>query len=72
MFQTLKYIPSKILGIDGEVLGIMFFGLLGLLLIITPFISPREPRTGRRSLLPIVGILVLVYIMVLSALAYRT
>jgi cytochrome b6 len=72
MFQTLKYIPSKILGIDGEVLGIMFFGFLGLLLIITPFISPREPRTGRRSLLPIAGILVLLYIIVLSALAYRT
>jgi cytochrome b6 len=72
MFQTLKYIPSKILSIDGEVLGIMFFGLLGLLLIITPFISPREPRTGRRSLLPIVGLLVLLYIIVLSALAYRT
>ncbi len=71
MFQTLKYIPSKILGMDGEVLGIMGFGLLGLLLVITPFISP-EPRKGRRSLLPIVGILVLVYIIVLSALAYRT
>jgi quinol-cytochrome oxidoreductase complex cytochrome b subunit len=71
MFQTLKYIPSKILGLDGEILGILSFGLLGLLLIITPFIS-SEPRPGRRSWLPIVGTLVLVYIIVLSALAYRT
>ncbi len=72
MFQTLKYIPSKILGLDGEVLGIMFFGLLGLLLVITPFISRTERVAGRRSLLPIVGVVVLIYILALSALAYLT
>src|ERR1044071_3735398 len=33
MFQTLKWIPSKVLGIDGELLGISFFGLLALLLV---------------------------------------
>jgi quinol-cytochrome oxidoreductase complex cytochrome b subunit len=71
MFQTLKYIPSRLLGMDGEILGILAFGLLGLLLVLTPFLSP-EPRSGRRSLLPIVGTAVLIYIIVLSALAYRT
>lgn len=71
MFQTLKYIPSKILGLDGEVLGIMAFGLLGALLVVTPFLSP-ERMQGRRSLLPIAGTAVLIYIIVLSALAYGT
>src|SRR5512136_1584443 len=71
MFQTLKYIPSRILGIDGEILGILFFGVLGFLLVITPFLSP-ERGAGRRSLLPIAGVAVLVYIIVLSALAYLT
>ncbi len=70
MFQTLKYIPSKIMGLDGEVLGIMFFGLLGLLLVITPFISRTE--RGRPKLLPIVGVVALIYILALSALAYLT
>jgi cytochrome b6 len=71
MFQTLKYIPSKILGMDGEVLGILAFGLLGLLLVITPFISDRKPAADRRlNLLPIIGVLVLLYIVALSALAY--
>ena len=69
MFQTLKYIPSKILGMDGEVLGIMFFGVLGLLLVITPFIS-SEKRPGKVSLLPVVGVCVLLYILILSALSY--
>ncbi len=71
MFQTLKYIPSKILSLDGEVLGIMAFGLLGLLMVVTPFISKSEERSGRRSILPYVGVAVLIYIIVLSALAYR-
>ena len=71
MFQTLKYIPSKIASFDGEILGIAFFGLLGLLLVITPFISAPERRRGM-NWLPIVGTLALIYIFILSALAYLT
>jgi len=70
MFQTLKYIPAQILGIDGEALGIAFFGLLGLALMITPFISAERPREGRVSPLAAVGVIVIVYIAVLSALGY--
>jgi quinol-cytochrome oxidoreductase complex cytochrome b subunit len=72
MFQTLKYIPSKLLGMDGEVLGIMFFGILGALLVVTPFVSRAERSPGRPNLLPIVGVVVLIYILALSALAYLT
>ena len=72
MFQTLKYIPSKILGIDGEVLGILCFGVLGLLLVITPFLSPARGPVEKRAWLPVVGVLVIVCIVVLSAMAYLT
>ena len=71
MFQTLKYIPPKILGMDGEILGILCFGLLGLLLVVTPFIS-SERRQGKLNLLPIVGVVALLYILILSAFAYLT
>jgi cytochrome b6 len=71
MFQTLKYIPSRLLGMDGEVLVILFFGLLGLLLVVTPFIS-SERRQGKLNLLPIVGVVALLYILILSAFAYLT
>jgi len=70
MFQTLKYIPAKVLGMDGEVLGILFFGLVGLLLVVTPFITAPEPRKGRLNLLPLVGVIAVVYIIALSAMAY--
>ena len=71
MFQTLKYIPSKILGIDGEVIGIMSFGLLGFLLVLTPFLASSEERRRKLDLVRIIGVLVLIYIIALSALAYR-
>lgn len=71
MFQTLKYIPSKILGIDGEVVGIMSFGLLGLLLVLTPFLASSEERRRKLDLVRIIGALALIYIVVFSALAYR-
>ena len=36
MFQTLKFFPSKVWMIDGEVLGIALFGLAGLLWLLVP------------------------------------
>src|SRR5581483_6673002 len=50
MFQTLKWIPAKVLGMDGEVLGIMAFNLIALLLFIVPFID-RDPENRRRHLI---------------------
>jgi len=72
MFQTLKYIPPKILGIDGEILGIAFFGLLGFLLLMTPFLSSEGQRGRKVDLLVLTGVLAIVYMLILSALAYLT
>jgi cytochrome b6 len=72
MFQTLKYVPAKILGIDGEVLAIMAFNLVALLLFIVPFID-RSPDTARRRLvLNIIGVLALLYIVVMTIVGYLT
>src|SRR5947207_9728663 len=49
MFQTLKYLPAKILAFDGEVVGILTFGLGGLFLVLVPFIN-KTPGYGRRKL----------------------
>jgi len=70
MFQTLKYIPARILGIDGEILGILFFGLLGALLVLAPFISSTGERRKGVNWLPIVATVVIIYICILSALGY--
>src|SRR5437667_1806449 len=72
MFQTLKWLPAKILGMDGEVIGISFFGLLALLLVATPFLASGKGRGGRLDLLALAGGAALIYILALSALAYLT
>jgi len=43
MFQTLKLIPSKVWFIDGEVLGVLVFGLAGLLWLLLPFFESDQP-----------------------------
>ena len=42
MFQTLKYLPSYILGIEGEIVGIVGFGLGGLFLLLVPMLDRRD------------------------------
>jgi cytochrome b6 len=43
MFQTLKLIPSKIWIIDGEVLGVLGFGLAGMIWLLLPFFESTPP-----------------------------
>jgi len=72
MFQTLKYLPAKILGMDGEVLGIMAFNLVALLLFIVPFVD-RGPENRRRTLaFKIIGVVALLFIVVMTIIGYVT
>lgn len=48
MFQTLKLIPAKILGADGEMLGILAFSVLGALAVLLPFLDREKPVNTRR------------------------
>jgi cytochrome b6 len=72
MFQTLKYIPAQIAGIDGEILGILAFGLLGALLVFVPFIARGGKRAGGFDWLAVSGVAALIYILALTALGYWT
>jgi len=72
MFQTLKLIPPKILGLDGEVLGIMAFNLVGFLLFLVPFVDrpPGNPR--RRLIFNVTGVFALLYIVAMTIYGYVT
>ena len=48
MFQTLKLIPPKVWFIDGEVLGVLVFGLVGLLWLLLPFFESDHPSRTKR------------------------
>ena len=70
MFQTLKLLPGHILGIEGELLGVLAFGVIGLVLIVMPFLD-RGAALGKPSrLAALFGALLIVYSVVLTYLGY--
>jgi cytochrome b6 len=71
MFQTLKILPSHIVGIEGELLGVLGFGAIGVILIAMPFLD-RNASPGKRSsrLAAAFGLLLIVYSVVLTYLGY--
>ena len=47
MFQTLKLIPAKVLGMDGEKVGILAFGVIGAAVVLLPFLDRDKPVKTR-------------------------
>ena len=69
MFQTLKWLPAHVLGVEGELVGLAAFGLGGLILILIPLLDPgRHP--GRSRVLAAAGWAVVVYVAVATAVVY--
>jgi len=48
MFQLLKYLPSEIAGVPGELIGVLFFGALAAVLVFVPLLD-RKASLGRPS-----------------------
>lgn len=70
MFQTLKFIPAHILFIEGEVLGILSFGLAGLLWMVVPFIKLKENPNSKFQLMTIIGIIIVAFIVIMTVIGY--
>ena len=70
MFQVLKLLPAHIMGIEGEVLGVLGFGLCAMVLLLLPFLD-RGAAAGRSSkLVTIGGIVALAYMFVFTIYGY--
>ncbi len=70
MFQTLKYLPSHILGVDGEFVGVAAFGLLAVVLMLIPFLDRPLGGATPGRLWTWLAWAALAYIMVLTYLGY--
>jgi quinol-cytochrome oxidoreductase complex cytochrome b subunit len=69
MFQTLKLLPGHILGIEGEVIGVLGFGAAGLVLLLIPFLDRgTSARQGRMWTYLALG--AIVYVVALTAIGY--
>ncbi|HUL44547.1 MAG TPA: cytochrome bc complex cytochrome b subunit [Bacteroidota bacterium] len=70
MFQTLKYIPGKLWFLDGEVFGIMLFGIAGLLWMLIPFWDRKSSRGEQTRFINYIGLFVIMYIMILTIIGW--
>ena len=70
MFQTLKYIPAHVLGLEGERLGVTAFLVGGLLLLLVPVLDRRAARGTPSRLFTAIGLAALAYVIVFTWLGY--
>lgn len=70
MFQTLKYIPAKVLFIDGEVLGILGFGFGGLLWMLVPFLNKPDSSPRTKLFFKVFGIFAIMFIVVMTIIGF--
>jgi quinol-cytochrome oxidoreductase complex cytochrome b subunit len=69
-FQVLKLLPSHVLGIEGELAGVLGFGALAAAFVVLPFIDPGA-SAGRPSRLITWGaVVVLVLLAVMTVVGY--
>jgi quinol-cytochrome oxidoreductase complex cytochrome b subunit len=61
-FHTLKLLPSHILGVEGEHIGVVAFGLAALFLVAVPFLDRRASRGQPSPVFTVLAILGLVYL----------
>ena len=65
MFQFLKYLPAEIAGVSGELVGVLFFGVLAAVLVLVPLLDRKasqgrpSPWWNRLALVALAGALVL-------------
>lgn len=70
MSQSLKYIPGTVLGMDGEVLGILGFGVGAAFLVAVPFLDRWAPQGRRHPLFTWAGIGIIAFMLTMITLAY--
>ena len=71
MYQALKYFPGKILGMDGDAIGVLLFGVAGLLWLLVPLWDARLPRGSQNRTLNAIGLAVVLGAILLTAIGLR-
>jgi cytochrome b6 len=72
MFQTLRALPAHVLGLEGELLGILGIGVAAGLWTFAPLLDAADGRGPRARVWTAVGLLAIVYIVVFTVLMYSS
>jgi len=70
MFHTLKLVPSHVVGIEGEHLGVVAFGLAALVIVAVPFLDRRASRGRPSPLFTALAIAGLLYLVIFTIVGY--
>lgn len=70
MFQTLKLLPAHIAGIEGELVGLMVFGVAGLLWFFLPLLDRRSSKEEPNPVITVIGVIAVVFVVVMTFLGY--
>jgi quinol-cytochrome oxidoreductase complex cytochrome b subunit len=70
MFHTLKLIPSHVLGLEGERLGVIAFGVIAVALVFVPFLDRRSSRGTSSPFFTALAVAGLVYLIVFTILGH--
>jgi len=70
MFTTLKLVPSHVLFVEGELLAILAFLVGGILWMLAPYLDRKAARNERSPVATWIGIILLLYIVVMTVLTY--
>jgi cytochrome b6 len=70
MFHTLKLLPAHILGLEGEMLGVMGFAVAGLFLLLVPLLDRRRAPGETSRLFTVIALAMIAYIVVLTVMGY--
>jgi len=70
MFQTLKYLPATIAGIEGEFVGLIAFGLAGAAWFLLPLLDRRASREEASPRVTAIGVAILLFIFTMTLIGY--
>jgi cytochrome b6 len=70
MFQTLKYIPGHVLFLDGELFGILMFGIGGVLWTLVPFWDRKSSAGKTNRLVNYFGLFVVMFVIILTIIGW--
>lgn len=70
VFQTLKLLPAEIFHIEGELVGIIGFGLAGLLWLLVPFFDRESARGQKGKRFTYIGLVAVMFMIGMTILGY--
>jgi len=70
MFQTLRMLPSHVLGLEGELLGIVGIGIAALVWVAAPFLDEPQGVGRRARWWTALGVAAIAYVLLFTLLVY--